>query len=423
MLDTFVFEVVNLWKYPGVIDKIHVPGTGETKSRIYFNGNARSQTLTRYHNEGNEVLSTSGKIHIPSSHYEVAWYVQHSRRMVFNVSIPKFMYGHNLRMFVPHKLDKDFDYVRNSSLEYNLKISHDRLHNFIIFFNNTYLNVDLEDIRLVRLDFCFNRVFDNLYLKRLYQSVISKKRFRYVAEKKNAPVYGQDLYSVGKHITRKVYDKGIEFAKNDYKKLNRYSDENVNKLQKVADRILRYEMEFKIGFFKDYVHNELCVAPYSSRYKKYLCDKWTERVVQRELLDFWHGRPALCFDSQKINFFNQKLFILAANRFRDFLYEMSALSIDNGTELRAKVDRHNSYCKQSIDKRDKKVNFNALRRFIEDNSRYGKNEIFYQRLYGRSTYYRYLSLLRKLGYNNPEITTPLSFGSALSLERYHEIFY
>lgn len=65
---------------------------------------------------------------------------------------------------------------------------------------------------------------------------------------------GSGLYYSGTTTTLKIYDKGIEFRKHDYRKLQRLMPENMDELYniaKYADNVIRFEVEFKIKKLND----------------------------------------------------------------------------------------------------------------------------------------------------------------------------
>lgn len=230
------------------VDFKHLEFHEERKTRLYYNG-------------WNEVKS---------SHYNIYYSLNYINDCVtFNVSIPKFLYGNNIAQFVPHTTENqgDFSLMNETSRKELQRNTHKRLKLFIRRFLNYICPIykfPLEDVRLTRLDLCYNQFFDTKQdaLKYLeYQKMIRKSYIRDSTNIKHT--YVDSVYIVTQDYTAKIYHKGNEFKRNDRKKLlainKKYgrtvfkieSDENGEGMQSIADRCLRYEIEFRNGLLSD----------------------------------------------------------------------------------------------------------------------------------------------------------------------------
>lgn len=412
MLDTIHIELRNLRNYPELQNHLRQYDVG-VKDTVSFSKNLHQRFIHYANPDGvNIVTSYSHKL-VASHHYEVAYRIDYVRDIIsFNISIPKFLYGNNIRQFVAHKLDKDFDYYKAEDVEYNLQETFSRLQTFVKMFNNKFLRANLSDIVLKRIDFCFNRFFQNKVDKAQYLFYLKGKSIRYTRDSSNSPIYRTGIYRSSRYMTCKIYDKGEEFKKHDAKKIIHRLD----KLQLVADKILRYEIEFKASIWKRYIRQEL-EKQTSSSYCRYLQKNFTTNVLSvRDWKNF-----DLNFDNKSQYFFNKKIFMMCARKFYKFVqhHSVNSVPVDALTE---KIIGYNNYCKNAPII-EKKVSDRNLKKFVKDLNEYGRDKIFRLNLYSRSTYYRNITLLKKIGFENVEILSPCSFVNNFNFGTYHTIFH
>ena len=156
---------------------------------------------------------------------------------LFEFSIPKYIYGHNLEAYPLNK-------------EVAIHELNDFIHVFIK--DNFDLYVNPERIRILRLDICYNHFFKNSIQKHQYKKMIIDNGgvnfpARNIRKYENETIMLKyDEYSF------KMYDKGAEFKKNDYPKLcESIGIPESNKLQKKADLILRFEITIRASKISD----------------------------------------------------------------------------------------------------------------------------------------------------------------------------
>jgi len=187
-------------------------------------------------------------------------------------------------MFVDHFGDKDFNYHLGATIEHNINRSYYKLMNFLFnFFKNEFIGcpVDQRDVEINRIDVCFNQIFPNKKeaLKYLnYQKRIKKKHsredmeiedtFERVITKTTSIMYVSQRYSA------KIYHKGAEYQKHDAKRhiqFNRKKNKqyfNINDIQDLADRILRYELTIRNKQL-NYLHKKYIFRSNCPIYRKY----------------------------------------------------------------------------------------------------------------------------------------------------------
>ena len=187
--------------------------------------------------------SLSGKIHVPSSHYNIVYIINDDKEYIdFNVSIPKYLYGNNIAQFVRPVTEPRFKLYRDSKFMNQKKILFQRLMQFIDdFFEINFPGylLDRRFLEITRIDLCYNQVFSSKaeamrFLN--YQKKMSLRNMRIDANTmqsyKTSFMYKNRDYSI------KVYHKGTEYKKND-----RIEHEKINRmiLKKVLSDPLRQD--------------------------------------------------------------------------------------------------------------------------------------------------------------------------------------
>ena len=145
--------------------------------------------VLRVNRSGEFLLKTkSAKQVNASNHYAFTYFIDYTKNYVeFNFSIPKYIFGSNILMFVDHYGDKQYAYHTCSELDHNINRAFERLHQFLkVFFKMEFLGcpVEYEDVEVNRIDVCFNQVFPNRdealryleYQKRLKKSMQETKK-------------------------------------------------------------------------------------------------------------------------------------------------------------------------------------------------------------------------------------------------------
>ena len=286
MVDTLEIRLHNLTLHSSVEQLLFNDGyTGKTKSVYYssledkmMSGTALRQIIIEskeYDYQTN--LMHWSDLHVKSSHYDVKFAINYERDfIVFNVSVPKYLYGSNICQFVKSPGNPGFIFGWHKQMEAQAKELLDRINKFILyFFKNEFVDIKIHKwcIEIRRLDICYNQIFETKrhaldYLE--LQKRIIKNR---VQDRSNYyRTYDTSVgYRTGSYYF-KIYHKGTEYEKNDKKhhlKMNqiimksqgfnyKLDKESLKKqkdtnytglidtdfLQNLSDRILRYEISF-----------------------------------------------------------------------------------------------------------------------------------------------------------------------------------
>jgi len=237
-----------------------------------------------------------------SHHYYLAYHIDTQKDYIeFNFSIPKYIFGTNILMFVNHFNNKNFAYHLNGEIKYNLKHAFPRLKGFIKHFVNAEfgeLPIRWDFVEVNRIDLCYNQVFNSKddalrYLE--YQKQIKKKHARedgdYLREYQTSIMYKTKRYSA------KIYHKGTEYEKHDkreHRKINKEKGRNyfnIEGLQRFSDKILRYEITFRSSYlsylFRQNIFRRRCEYHQNSleiykevESKKRKNDKISERIAR-----------------------------------------------------------------------------------------------------------------------------------------------
>lgn len=220
------------------IETIHNLESGKTKRKVSFH--------SRY---------------LPSSNYKLRMVITHADNeadgfITFEFSLPKYFYGTNILQAITNPVERDFQFIMGQTDQYNYQLLklYNRFVKYIKMFFNTEFSgcdVDYNELEIKRIDFCFNQVFKTkedalLYLE--HQSRIAKK---YMRDTTRPGKYMGGLTFVSQDYSAKVYHKGTEYLQNDIKehlKINKSGKKFIDTtlLTELSDRILRYEITFRI---------------------------------------------------------------------------------------------------------------------------------------------------------------------------------
>ncbi|WP_336517551.1 phage/plasmid replication protein, II/X family [Pollutibacter soli] len=280
MIDTVILRIHDIAKYSTLIKNLDVQDRngfttelgvvdrGEMLSLIKSGYRKPKQFISILRMNRTEDFLVKSKVakHMNSSnHYELTYFVNYTNNYLeLNFSIPKYVFGTNILMFVEHFGDKNYSFHMNVNLEYNIRRSFNLLQKFLkFFFKNEFLfcPVDFKDVEINRIDVCFNQVFKNhddviKYLE--YQKRITKKYSRNEDGERDEYFSDDDLkkytttimYKTNRY-SAKIYMKGDEYKKNDQKQHKKYNERgksnyfDTEKLQSFANRILRYEITIR----------------------------------------------------------------------------------------------------------------------------------------------------------------------------------
>jgi hypothetical protein len=281
MVDTIILRVHDLRKHKALCDYINQNFNGTSMHSAYLTKEdadtiRNSETIDGKmfidyfwnSKSGTHLIRFKSQKKLNSSqHYYFHVFENFDKNYLeFNFSIPKYVYGTNVLMFCEHVWSRDFIYVRNSSLEYNLKRSYDLVSKFILtFFKREFPfddMIDFHDVEVNRIDISYNQVFDckksaQDYLE--FQKKLRKKNLR--LDSNNHIKYDTSLMFKTERYSLKIYHKGPEYAKHDRKehlKINTqkgYDYFDIEGIQDFADHILRYEISFRDSMLS-YLYNQ-----------------------------------------------------------------------------------------------------------------------------------------------------------------------
>jgi len=289
MIDTLVLRVHDLIRHHRFVDIVrrdfmfkyeerqNVAPAKEVEnfSKAHFATDTMMLNYFRIAGIGNDRLKRMSLKKINNSgHYFLNAYINKDDDFVeFNFSVPKYIYGTNVLMYVVHPWDKNFTYYRHNSLKHNLVNSYERLMRFIRYFFETEfpddLSIDARYIEINRIDLCYNQVFlskedaiEYLDIQKSIQRKHTRQDSNKYREYETSFMYVNDRYSL------KVYHKGAEYKKRDrkeQKKINSLHQKQVfdiQGLQNFSDRMLRYEITFRKSMlsylFNQYVFRKNC---------------------------------------------------------------------------------------------------------------------------------------------------------------------
>lgn len=272
MIDTFVLRIHGLDKYSDLTSYILESSTGTAQGL----GIIKDKTYLRFkylHFKESDysMLIYRDYIKRPSSNYDIAIaVVQYKDYIELSLSVPKYLYGTNVMMFTDSIFNNEvFQYANEMDLELAFENTFSRLGKFIRkLFADIFpekLVVDLHDVEIKRLDFCWNQVFRDeadakMYL--MYQKMIKKKGARISSEAMRS--YETSIFYNSEYYTAKIYHKGTEYRRGDrlkhlaYNRLKKREvfpvedKDGLLGIQSCADRILRYEVTFKKPYLQYY---------------------------------------------------------------------------------------------------------------------------------------------------------------------------
>jgi len=221
------------------------------------------------HNRYEETKETEIiKLELTSASYSIKYSINLQENYIhFDFSIPKYIYRHNLNSY---PLDS--------------KDLHGDLKNFILGFimHEFKMEVQLKNIQIKRIDLCYNYEFESVKNKNLYKEIlptIFRSAFR---ENKILTYPNNDtvMYKT-RDYSFKIYDKGVEFMKHDFKKLKGKIDaKELKKLVEKSAKTLRCELTFRerkisYDYFSNIKKSEQVSPPFK---RKFL-------ILQRYFLD------------------------------------------------------------------------------------------------------------------------------------------
>lgn len=215
-------------------------------------------TLQNYFkdHESGKTFQQTYRNFIRTYHYAIAYGIFDNRDFIeFNFSIPKYLYGNNVMQFVPHYFDKEYTNTFTQDWNELIPIVYKRLRRFLLWFFEKELGglVNPYFVQVARLDICYNLIFNTPDDAKTYLADVKRIRKKYLRDTSvHVNNYHSGVYFPSTDYTLKVYHKGSEFKKKQagplLKQLN-WEPKLVADLQNLADRCLRYEVEFSPTYF------------------------------------------------------------------------------------------------------------------------------------------------------------------------------
>ncbi len=253
-----------------------------------------SQKITQYYQNRNimrfvdskqtvdKKMRISGNYRIKSSTPDINYTINESGSYIdFEFSIPKYLFGHNLALFIPQPNSMTYATEQFNLHQWNnqIKIIYKRLMKFIdkfftdlmhFFELDTYPDLNYVEIR--RIDLCYNQFFENKHDALIYLENQKKlKKEKNYTTKKQSQNFGTTYAlntSFGSYF--KIYHKGSEYSKSDgdLKKHMEANKEYLNKLSyslsqsafekndvKIAE-LLKNNKDLLVNIFEQYAKGD-----------------------------------------------------------------------------------------------------------------------------------------------------------------------
>lgn len=235
---------------------------------------------------------------LKSNHYSIAYKIDEKGDFIdFNLSIPKYLYGNNIQMFIDHSL-KNRHLSVFQTMKDALSKSYAATMRFIgFFFKQEFKSLSSESglfwdetcLEIVRVDFCYNQFFSSKAEALQYLNDVKPIAKKFLRQTSQHTVFQTSISWVTDAYSFKIYHKGTEYdqvgdkrrhigfnkqywsKRPDLDSFVTGFDEHgrpvtqrrsknaldgvfdVNFFQKVSDKILRYEMTFRNAYM-DYIY-------------------------------------------------------------------------------------------------------------------------------------------------------------------------
>lgn len=245
MIDTIVLRIHGYEKYSHIVkhvESINDKTDGYTK-KFKHEGLEDTSRISIFYGDTGRVLDLDSRpnINVPSSNYSVICSIRQDRDFIeLAFSIPKLVFSTNVIQFI-------------DQYDPSTKQTFDKLLSVISRFFADYLPLppEWEDVEINRIDLCYNQFFLSKEDSLRYLEEQRNLNIHYARSEKNR--FGIPGTSTVSYITDnysfKIYHKGIEFRKNDFKKLCKNNPKNldIHGIAEQADKVLRYEITCRKG--------------------------------------------------------------------------------------------------------------------------------------------------------------------------------
>lgn len=229
MIDTVVWNVHDLDRHHALMEYLFMEDvSGKTTYNRYHSATklvgetaVYKQSILKDHNKGFEhVRSHWNKVRVKSSFYDVLCRINFEKDFIeFQISVPKYYYGHNIAQFVPTRHSNGFKYFKEISRGHQKVMLYNRLIKFTKdFFKRTFHNIEVNYacLELKRLDLCYNQFFNTKQEALTYINYQKKLMAKRTGKKSN---YGRDNYTScafrNSSFYFKIYHKGSEYESKD----------------------------------------------------------------------------------------------------------------------------------------------------------------------------------------------------------------
>lgn len=148
--------------------------------------------------------------------------------ITLELSVPKYVYGHNVRMLSVADFHKAMVNINKE------------------LFEQRKISSPLEDWEILRLDICYNWKLSSE--EDLDKALKIIQNLNYPRKQKFE--YGTSVMFKGSAYTVKFYTKYPEFMAHDYKYFIKYNYDNLEEIMELAKRVLRFEVTIRHTHFK-----------------------------------------------------------------------------------------------------------------------------------------------------------------------------
>lgn len=326
MIDTIILRIHNIDKYKTIYEKFYNPTKKKHSQTVAVvdesTGLLEETTYTNallFHDTDRVLpLIHRNNISLPSNHYSVSYKADFNKKEIeFNFSIPKYEYSTNVMQFI-------------SMYDQGYMMCFKMLVVFIKDFIKQTFDQEpiMEDVEINRIDLCYNQFFLKKEDALTYLDEQKKLLVKYArSSKNNFRSYDTSLMYITQRYSFKIYHKGTEFKKNDYRELVKNGNPKnlpLQELQEHADCILRYEMTFRNTMLQYLTKHHFFISSDKALYPEYAfhpVSKFYRSLVSNGLMKEYEKKK-----NRKMIFTLKSVFDTTRNI--EFLYNSDAVTFD-----------------------------------------------------------------------------------------------
>jgi hypothetical protein len=493
MIDTITLNVNDLLRHKALVNfldnKLKPSGTTRYVKEMTDDDNTTIEqkrimkSFINFH-DTHRLIEVAHFNNLQSWHYDINYYIDYSKdRVRFDFSLPKYIFGTNVYLMLPSPFSKNFSYSYHSELKNALYHNYTYLFKAIDrFFMTEFVEIPIDwgHVTISRVDICYNQLFPDKNTALEYLKLTKKIKKKGTRETSNmSRTWETSNYTKTQRYAFKIYHKGSEFRKHDFPKLLKFKQQgkypyDLEAIQAMADRTLRYEMTFRNSYMSYLYMNHLfrkdceiwnyCKERYRQNKAKKESKKYTEwrKSLTRDdkksidfgnyyihkTKDFYVDQKYLTRFNLETNyedyqqfyqrnppnyrpaFFSPDLWDLMTNAFLDACYQYKFETIPSKHSILKKIDEHNEKAvkmqttlgkyKVSTHKIHpaKKIQKSKIAMVLELLDQYEYDEIPKLNLFNRQTWYSYRKTLEYLGYHK-NAQLPLNVPCKFDLQNYY----